>query len=204
MIYKKKEPYVSGGMTTRTTGQVSMAAAQAQFDDDMLKALLLSESLSPPLPSELSTQAGTSPEDPSEEAAEAAAAAARPRWTQMVQEGRVSARELQVDSEQFFPSLGAEPFPTLGGSPAGRSPPAARSPPAGWGKAPAAAAAAGGGWGARAAAPSKAGSSVKQGWKVKGDVRRGGDDTDVFEMDDLEEEMSAEERQRRRDEAAAM
>ena len=192
---------------------VSMAAAQEKFDEDTLQALLLSESLSPPLPSELATAVGASPDTPSEELASSAGASG-PRWTQMVQEGRVSARELQMNNEQFFPTLGAETFPSLGASsPCGRSPPAARSPSGGgWSKATAPAAASAG-WGVRVSTPSKSGSVAgavsrsggKQGWNAASDGRRGlADNADLFEMDDLEEEMSAEQRQRRREQAADM
>ena len=202
---------------------VSMIAAQARLDEDTMQALLLSDGLSPPLPSLLSAGApevgDLSGQSPS---SAGVSPAAGPRWTQMVQEGRASsARQLQVDNANYFPSLGAEAFPSLGGPTGLReakdasSIPSCLSPAAasGWGKAASPPAAAGGGWGARAAGGAAARTpgvvvagklAPKVGLNVKWGSEGGAREAGMFEIDDLlDSEISEDERQRRREEAAA-
>jgi hypothetical protein len=204
---------------------VSMIAAQARLDEDTMQALLLSDGLSPPLPSLLSAGAPELGDSPGQSPSSAGISpAAGPRWTQMVQEGRASsARQVQVDNANFFPSLGAEAFPSLGGhaglketKDAGSIPSCLSPAPAsGWGKAASPPAAAGGSWGARAAGAGGAAArtpgvvvagklAAKVGWNVKGGSEGGAMEAGMFEMDDLlDSEISEDERQRRREEAAA-
>ena len=192
---------------------VSMAAAQASLDEDALQALLLSDGLSPPLPSELEAGAAGCPGDSAGQSPSSAGAspAAGPRWTQMVQEGRVSARQLQVNNQDYFPSLGGQAFPSLGGPATPTAPkeslstPSGLSPAAsgGWGKAASPPAAAGGGWGARGAGPGAAAprtlsaavggkTAAKGGWNVRGEAEGG--EAGMFEMDDVDSEISEDER----------
>ena len=181
----------------------SMAATQAQFDQDTLDALLLSEDMSPPLPAVL---AGAAVGDSA--CSQAGAAAAGPRWTQMVQEGRAGTQELQVESEQSFPSLCAvQAFPSLGPA-AAPSPPKPTAPAASWSP-KASSPATTGSWGPQSRATVVGGKGGRVGLNTKHDLPYGGgkgggpDAGGMFEMDDVEEDdVSAEERQRRREAAA--
>jgi len=222
---EKKNPPPPRDMLHGPSLIASMAHAQAQFDHDMLEALLLSESLSPALPSEVGgagASGGFGAPSPGTPSGESPSSAAGVRWTQMVQEGRAAGRQLQVEREEYFPSLGGDPFPTLGAAPA--MSPSAKSGATGWAKvaspgpvSPACAVSAG--WATRNPSSSSsplsslaagAGKGVAQvvGRSAKSERGEraagvGGRDETIFEMDDLDQEMCAEERQRRRTEAAA-
>jgi len=219
---EKKNPPPPRDMLHGPSLMASMAHAQAQFDHDMLEALLLSESLSPALPSEVGgagASGGFGAPSPTTPSAESPSSAAGVRWTQMVQEGRAAGRQLQVEREEYFPSLGADPFPTLGAAPP--MAPSAKSAATGWAKlaSPAPVSPACGvsaGWATRNPSSSSsplsslaagAGKGVAQlvGRSAKSErvAGVGGRDETIFEMDDLDQEMCAEERQRRRTEAAA-
>jgi hypothetical protein len=208
-----------------------MRALAAKRDDELsqyreeMRSLLTrvdSVNLSPPLPSEvggtgssgcfgapsLSTPSGESP-----------SSAEGVRLTQMVQEGRVAGRHLQVQREEHFPSLGGDPFPTLGAAPAMSA--SAKSGATEWAKLALPAAVSAGCavsavWAARNPSSLLSHLSVGQGKGVAQVVGRsgksergeraagvGGRVESIFEMDDLDQEMCAEERQRRRTEAAA-
>ena len=213
---EKKNPPPPHDMLHGPSLIASMAHAQAQFDHDMLEALLLSESLSPALPSEVGgagASGGFGAPSPSTPSGESPSSAAGVRWTQMVQEGRSAGRQLQVEREEYFPSLGGDPFPTLGAAPAmsasAKCGATARAKLA----LPAAVSAV---WAARNPSSLSSHLSVGQGQGVaqvlgrSGKSERGewaagvrGRVESIFEMDDLDQEMCAEERQRRRTEAAA-
>jgi hypothetical protein len=117
----------------------------------------------------------------------------------------------QVDSEQLFPSLGvAGPFPSLGGQAALSPPKASSVGKGGWGKAAPVSSAGGGGGGGKGTVVGAKGG--KGGWSartepyggVAGMGRSKDGAGDMFEMDDIgDDDVRPEERQRRRDEAAA-